>query len=1039
MGLFDNQPEQKKRFDWSISAWLDRMMRPNFAVANVVKDIVDEGEFHPVESAVRGFTGKDKTVFSDVLSELGFYPETKTGEFTKFILGLGLDIALDPLTYVTAGAFTKIGKLARVKDGAKITRLLKAGIPVEKATNILSKAEKAGKITTELAPTVLGQVEKGQRALLQFAGIPVVKGERFFRTAEAAGRKLSGVPAIEALKGVFVSPKTPVAKAIRQAETQLRGLAGKEQDLALKLKQNVDKVARRYNRSYDDMAGILSDLKEQPSFLIKGGVPRTDPDVANLLKTVTTKLDDIAKVEQPLGILGSKLMEDELDYIPRIITKEARNWLSKTTNPKLFGTGKNFSEKLVHSLPRKWRKIGSDAIEQYYKQKGFTGKSFFIRDPAVFTAIRGMRSNRAVISNGLFNKLKGMPEYLIPTERKIAPRIPKIAKEIVGPDEVKQVFQDAPSEIKRLLDVKKIRVVDDLGGEGGRYLSQSKTILIEKGEPILDTVAHEASHNIIEKFSGKDKKFIAKYIRETFKGRPPAVTENFLKNLKAATDDNVVRGIGGFVNSVEERMADDIAQFTLDASKLPEGIRTLFENQFKLPEGKGITEAIRVPLNWKEIAGIPELKGFAVAPDVAKDLERVYKTATNVDQISKFIKFYDDYLLNPWKITTLAPFPAYHVRNMLGNTWNNWLAGVKNPLNLIEATKLQRARLTGGKTLTREIVQGLKGQQVLDLAETLGVLERGWFSTVSASTQRNFRNLPIIKQGSIVGRNVENNARLWHFIEKMKKGFSPTDAAVSVKKFLFDYGELTQVEQQVFRRVFPFYTWSRKNIPLQLENIVRQPGKGLLIPKLKEETWAAVDRPDKKYIPEWLKKRQPMFISKKASGEFSYFPLESWVPFADITKLDRPFDLIGEMLSPAIKIPIELTTNKVFYFDQPIEDYPGETEEFLRLDVPAWVAYMGRQVRGLNEIQRMIGYTKRVATQPPQPSMLERIVRASTGIKVSRYDIEKAKTRRKIEIGRELAKLKTGFKRNQRLGRTQEIQRILPQIDQLQEELKEIK
>ena len=128
---------------------------------------------------------------------------------------------------------------------------------------------------------------------------------------------------------------------------------------------------------------------------------------------------------------------------------------------------------------------------------------------------------------------------------------------------------------------------------------------------------------------------------------------------------------------------------------------------------------------------------------------------------------------------------------MLGNTWNNWLAGVKNPLNLIEATKLQRARLTGGKTLTREIAQGLKGQQVLDLAEQLGVLERGWFSTVSATTQRNFRNLPIIRQGSIVGRNVENNARLWHFIEKMKKGFSPTDAAASVKKFLFDYGELT--------------------------------------------------------------------------------------------------------------------------------------------------------------------------------------------------------------------------------------------------------
>ena len=87
----------------------------------------------------------------------------------------------------------------------------------------------------------------------------------------------------------------------------------------------------------------------------------------------------------------------------------------------------------------------------------------------------------------------------------------------------------------------------------------------------------------------------------------------------------------------------------------------------------------------------------------------------------------------------------------------------------------------------------------------------------------------------------------------------------------------------------------------------------------------------------------------------------------------------------------------------------------------------------------MLGYTKRVATQPPQPSTFERMVRASTGIKVSRYDVEKAKVRRQIEIGKELAKLKTGLKKNTRFGRTTEIQRIIPHIEQLQAELEQIK
>ena len=48
-------------------------------------------------------------------------------------------------------------------------------------------------------------------------------------------------------------------------------------------------------------------------------------------------------------------------------------------------------------------------------------------------------------------------------------------------------------------------------------------------------------------------------------------------------------------------------------------------------------------------------------------------------------------------------------------------------------------------------------------------------------------------------------------------------AADVVDKLLFDYSDVTKFETQVMKRIFPFYTWLRKNIPLQLELLAEKP------------------------------------------------------------------------------------------------------------------------------------------------------------------------------------------------------------------------
>ena len=91
----------------------------------------------------------------------------------------------------------------------------------------------------------------------------------------------------------------------------------------------------------------------------------------------------------------------------------------------------------------------------------------------------------------------------------------------------------------------------------------------------------------------------------------------------------------------------------------------------------------------------------------------------------------------------------------------------------------------------------------------------------------------LIKTGTSFNAAVENNARMAHFlaandqnVQLFKSSKAAMDAsAQSVRKYLFDYSDLSSREQQTFKRISPFYTFTRKAIPLYLEKLVTNPGK----------------------------------------------------------------------------------------------------------------------------------------------------------------------------------------------------------------------
>ena len=84
---------------------LELISRPGSAIVNAVNEGVTGGD--PLKGALRGFSGQDRTRGTDLAENLGI-----DNKVLKAIVGTGLDIGLDPLTYVPGGVLLKGAKIA---------------------------------------------------------------------------------------------------------------------------------------------------------------------------------------------------------------------------------------------------------------------------------------------------------------------------------------------------------------------------------------------------------------------------------------------------------------------------------------------------------------------------------------------------------------------------------------------------------------------------------------------------------------------------------------------------------------------------------------------------------------------------------------------------------------------------------------------------------------------------------------------------------------------------------------------------------------
>lgn len=346
------------------------------------------------------------------------------------------------------------------------------------------------------------------------------------------------------------------------------------------------------------------------------------------------------------------------------------------------------------------------------------------------------------------------------------------------------------------------------------------------------------------------------------------------------------------------------------------------------------------PPGWKPVEGKrfgDITDDFAFHPDIADDLMGFIKIM-DPDEMSTLLSLYDEYL-HLWKVNALAWYPGYHLRNVFGNILNNYAAGVKDPRVYNHALQATFNRSGGNIKLPNpvelpdgRVVSTLTYSDLRDLAARHGARGQGQYGTLRAEDAINLQRTRPSDYAFMVQELQEDWTRMAHFLDRLLKGDSPVEAAQSVKKYLFDYSPhgLTEFERDVMSRIIPFYTWTRNNIPLQLEILFTKPGVALLRPKAAQAIETAFDTDASvppEYMDNFLAGLMPIQIGVTPEGEPRYWGTRYWDPFADLQSIatgQEALSTLRSSVSPLIQAMDIMMTGQHPYFGWNIEDYPGQ-------------------------------------------------------------------------------------------------------------------
>lgn len=384
-----------------------------------------------------------------------------------------------------------------------------------------------------------------------------------------------------------------------------------------------------------------------------------------------------------------------------------------------------------------------------------------------------------------------------------------------------------------------------------------------------------------------------------------------------------------------------------------------------VPEG-----AVKIDTNNYKFIKDDTLDGLGLADEIggeyivtkgAKEALDRYKKMTTDEGVNAFFKAFDA-TQSVWKRAALFSVP-YHLRNDIGAKFNNWVAG----MNIVELGKYSAEadvdvvnavfRGKPSKLYQEYVDQGLSSASLSKVefmpydepekAITKTITERSKSMKEQAISKLNpLRAFETSREfGDFADQT--NRFALYKWGRESKK-LSPEQARELVNRVQFDYTNTTTAEKEIFARAFPFYRWMRNNIPFQIRQFAENPQKYSRINKVRLNAQEAAGI-ENENVPQWMKEQFAIAAyGKDGSGKF----ISTGLPLADIIRATDPLKTAVDSVTPLIKTPAELSLNRNFFYDKPIEKFKGQEKQFqvpgtnMEFGIPSKVAYLAEQATG---------------------------------------------------------------------------------------------
>tara|TARA_Y100000034_G_scaffold116646_1_gene155212 strand:- start:47 stop:7480 length:7434 start_codon:yes stop_codon:yes gene_type:complete len=342
--------------------------------------------------------------------------------------------------------------------------------------------------------------------------------------------------------------------------------------------------------------------------------------------------------------------------------------------------------------------------------------------------------------------------------------------------------------------------------------------------------------------------------------------------------------------------------------------------------------------------------------------------------------------------------PGFVNRNIFGAFFNAWLDGV-NLNEIVRSAKMTHEVANYARSRQVSVLRAAKALEAGDpnrwknYVELLEMGVRGGGQAVNAVELqiglRQARNLEFLigqrdKTGRLVpgGKQynvswkawsprfapyqavrsvnswVEDVVRLGVGMDTMRWGGTVDDAIARIAKTQFDYDELTGFERKWMRRFFPFYTWTRKNVPYQLKQLGAHPEKYNRLLSAKRNLELGTE--EEGVVPDYFLHPFGVRLPFGLRGATVYSAPD--IPFQDLFRYD-PFQ---QKEGQGWKYGIKQTAQNLLSMSSPVVKAPLETA-FGR-QVFSGIPFTGRygvapnsvgKIPGLSQALEGIGWIKR--------------------------------------------------------------------------------